>query len=147
MLWFLVYPILTGLVFELVVVVPSRVNLWQHPYLALQSNWLFGVGHVQTYLHLSARAPPQPPAWVWTLIAYPPVPLAPVPAGEAGLLGEEQQRVFHRTLRELRFLRDPIWVLWHAVIPLSRTLLRALCIPYAVSHVRAAASTAPPSGS
>lgn len=53
-LWFLVYPILTGLVFELVVVVPSRVNLWQHPYLALQSNWLFGVGHVQTYLHLSA---------------------------------------------------------------------------------------------
>ena len=49
--WTVLVPLLTGLLFELVLVVPIKVPLHQTPYVAVWHNWCLGFIFIHTWLH------------------------------------------------------------------------------------------------
>ncbi|XP_043709481.1 probable E3 ubiquitin ligase SUD1 [Telopea speciosissima] len=109
-LWILVIPVLIGLLFELLVIVPMRVPIDESPVFLLYQDWALGLIFLK----------------IWTRL---------VMLDHMTPLVDESWRVKFERVREDGFsqLRG-IWVLREIVIPIMMKLLTALCVPYVLAR-------------
>ncbi|OVA15638.1 zinc finger protein [Macleaya cordata] len=104
--WILVIPVLIGLLFELLVIVPMRVPVDESPVFLLYQDWALGLIFLK----------------IWTRL---------VMLDQMMPLVDESWRVKFERVREDGFSRlRGIWVLREIVIPIIMKLLTALCVPY-----------------
>ncbi|XP_072962231.1 probable E3 ubiquitin ligase SUD1 [Typha angustifolia] len=104
--WIFIIPVLIGLLFELLVIVPMRVPIDESPVFLLYQDWALGLIFLK----------------IWTRL----VMLDQM----APLVDESWRRKFER-VREDGFSRlRGLWVLREIVIPIVTKLLTALCVPY-----------------
>ncbi|XP_020109239.1 probable E3 ubiquitin ligase SUD1 isoform X2 [Ananas comosus] len=105
-IWIFVIPVLIGLLFELLIIVPMRVPIDESPVFLLYQDWALGLIFLK----------------IWTRL----VMLDQM----APLVDESWRRKFER-VREDGFSRlRGLWVLREIVIPIISKLLTALCVPY-----------------
>ncbi|KAK1300989.1 hypothetical protein QJS10_CPB13g00368 [Acorus calamus] len=105
-IWVLVIPVLIGLLFELLIVVPMRVPIDESPVFLLYQDWALGLIFLK----------------IWTRL---------VMLDQMAPLVDESWRVKFERVREDGFSRlQGLWVLREIVIPITAKLLTALCIPY-----------------
>ncbi|XP_042485627.1 probable E3 ubiquitin ligase SUD1 [Macadamia integrifolia] len=109
-LWILVIPVLIGLLFELLVIVPMRVPVDESPVFLLYQDWALGLIFLK----------------IWTRL---------VMLDHMTPLVDESWRIKFERVREDGFsqLRG-IWVLREIVIPIMMKLLTALCVPYVLAR-------------
>ncbi|XP_020267008.1 probable E3 ubiquitin ligase SUD1 [Asparagus officinalis] len=105
-IWIFVIPVLIGLLFELLVIVPMRVPVDESPVFLLYQDWALGLIFLK----------------IWTRL---------VMLDHMAPLVDESWRVKFERVREDGFsgLRG-LWVLREIVIPIISKLLTALCVPY-----------------
>ncbi|OAY70678.1 putative E3 ubiquitin ligase SUD1 [Ananas comosus] len=105
-IWIFVIPVLIGLLFELLVIVPIRVPVDESPVFLLYQDWALGLIFLK----------------IWTRL----VMLDQM----APLVDESWRRKFER-VREDGFSRlRGLWVFREIVIPIITKLLTLLCVPY-----------------
>ncbi|CAL9780058.1 unnamed protein product [Musa acuminata subsp. burmannicoides] len=105
-IWIFIIPVLIGLLFELLVIVPLRVPVDESPVFLLYQDWALGLIFLK----------------IWTRLV--------ILDQMAPLVDENWRRKFER-LREDGFSRlRGLWVLREIMIPIISKLLTALCIPY-----------------
>ncbi|KAI3894022.1 hypothetical protein MKX03_034915 [Papaver bracteatum] len=105
-IWILVIPVLIGLLFELLVIVPMRVPVDESPVFLLYQDWALGLIFLK----------------IWTRL---------VTLDQMAPLVDESWRVKFERVREDGFTRlRGLWVLQEIVTPIIMKLLTALCVPY-----------------
>ncbi|KAG6483011.1 probable E3 ubiquitin ligase SUD1 [Zingiber officinale] len=105
-IWIFIIPVLIGLLFELLVIVPLRVPVDESPVFLLYQDWALGLIFLK----------------IWTRLV--------ILDQMAPLVDENWRRKFER-VREDGFSRlQGLWVLREIMIPIVSKLLTALCIPY-----------------
>ncbi|XP_038984119.1 probable E3 ubiquitin ligase SUD1 [Phoenix dactylifera] len=105
-IWIFVIPVLIGLLFELLVIVPMRVPVDESPVFLLYQDWALGLIFLK----------------IWTRLV--------MLDHMAPLVDERWRRKFER-VRDDGFSRlRGLWVLREIVIPIVSKLLTALCVPY-----------------
>ncbi|XXG63804.1 hypothetical protein AAC387_Pa05g1907 [Persea americana] len=105
-LWVFVIPVLIGLLFELLVIVPMRVPIDESPVFLLYQDWALGLVFLK----------------IWTRL---------VMLDQMAPLVDESWRVKFERVREDGFSRlRGLWVLREIEIPILMKLLTALCVPY-----------------
>ncbi|KAF9623070.1 hypothetical protein IFM89_036206 [Coptis chinensis] len=105
-IWIFVIPVLIGLLFELLVIVPMRVPVDESPVFLLYQDWALGLVFLK----------------IWTRL---------VMLDHMTPLVDESWRLKFQRVREDGFSRmRGLWVLREIVIPIIMKLLTALCVPY-----------------
>ncbi|KAL5987701.1 putative E3 ubiquitin ligase sud1 [Asimina triloba] len=105
-IWIFIIPVLIGLLFELLVIVPMRVPADESPVFLLYQDWALGLIFLK----------------IWTRL---------VMLDQMAPLVDESWRIKFERVREDGFSRlRGLWVLREIVIPIVMKLLTALCIPY-----------------
>ncbi|CAH1420343.1 unnamed protein product [Lactuca virosa] len=109
-IWIFVIPVLIGLLFELLVIVPMRVPVDESPVFLLYQDWALGLIFLK----------------IWTRL---------VMLDHMMPLMDERWRVKFERVREDGFSRlEAFWVLKEIVIPIMMKLLTALCVPYVLAR-------------
>ncbi|KAL7246898.1 hypothetical protein ACSBR2_001915 [Camellia fascicularis] len=109
-LWIFVIPVLIGLLFELLVIVPMRVPVDESPLFLLYQDWALGLIFLK----------------IWTRL----VMLDHI----VPLIDDSWRRKFER-VRLHGFSRlQGFWVLREIVLPIIMKLLTALCVPYVLAR-------------
>ncbi|PSS02698.1 E3 ubiquitin ligase [Actinidia chinensis var. chinensis] len=109
-IWILVIPVLIGLLFELLVIVPMRVPVDESPVFLLYQDWALGL----IFLKI----------WTRMVMLDHMVPLV-----------DESWRSKFERVREDGFSRlQGFWVLREIVLPIIMKLLTALCVPYVLAR-------------
>ncbi|KHN43053.1 E3 ubiquitin-protein ligase MARCH6 [Glycine soja] len=104
-----VIPVLIGLLFELLVIVPMRVPVDESPVFLLYQDWALGLIFLK----------------IWTRL---------VMLDHMMPLVDESWRVKFERVREDGFSRlQGLWVLREIVLPIIMKLLTALCVPYVLA--------------
>ncbi|KAF5178097.1 E3 ubiquitin-protein ligase march6 [Thalictrum thalictroides] len=105
-IWIFVIPVLIGLLFELLVIVPMRVPVDESPVFLLYQDWALGLIFLK----------------IWTRL---------VMLDHMTPLANESWRMKFERVREDGFSRlRGLWVMQEIVIPIVMKLLTALCVPY-----------------
>ncbi|CAM8930899.1 unnamed protein product [Rhodiola kirilowii] len=109
-IWVLVIPVLIGLLFELLVIVPMRVPVDESPVFLLYQDWALGLIFLK----------------IWTRL---------VMLDHMMPLVDESWRIKFERVRENGFSRlQGLWVLREIVSPIIMKLLTALCVPYVLAR-------------
>ncbi|GMP38355.1 hypothetical protein CsSME_00009632 [Camellia sinensis var. sinensis] len=109
-IWIFVIPVLIGLLFELLVIVPMRVPVDESPVFLLYQDWALGL----IFLKI----------WTRLVMLENVVPLV-----------DESWRIKFERVREDGFSRlQGFWVLREIVWPIIVKLLTALCVPYVLAR-------------
>ncbi|WJX44422.1 putative E3 ubiquitin ligase sud1, variant 2 [Trifolium repens] len=109
-IWIFVIPVLIGLLFELLVIVPMRVPVDESPVFLLYQDWALGLIFLK----------------IWTRL---------VMLDHMMPLMDESWRVKFERVREDGFSRlQGLWVLREIVLPIIMKLLTALCVPYVLAR-------------
>lgn len=109
-IWILVIPVLIGLLFELLVIVPMRVPVDESPVFLLYQDWALGLIFLK----------------IWTRL---------VMLDHMMPLVDDSWRVKFERVREDGFSRlQGFWVLREIVVPIIMKLLTALCVPYVLAR-------------
>ncbi|XP_054787263.1 probable E3 ubiquitin ligase SUD1 isoform X2 [Prosopis cineraria] len=109
-IWIFVIPVLIGLLFELLVIVPMRVPVDESPVFLLYQDWALGLIFLK----------------IWTRL---------VMLDHMMPLVDESWRVKFERVREDGFSRlQGLWVLREIVLPIIMKLLTALCVPYVLAR-------------
>lgn len=105
-LWIVVIPVLIGLLFELLVVVPLRVPIDESPVFLLYQDWALGLVFLKIWMRL-------------------------VMLGQATPLANESWRSKFEQVKADGFSRlQGIWIMREILAPILMKLLTALCVPY-----------------
>ncbi|XP_022745937.1 probable E3 ubiquitin ligase SUD1 isoform X2 [Durio zibethinus] len=108
-IWIFVIPVLIGLLFELLVIVPMRVPVDESPVFLLYQDWALGLIFLK----------------IWTRL---------VMLDHMMPLVDESWRIKFERVREDGFSRlQGLWVLREIVFPIIMKLLTALCVPYVLA--------------
>ncbi|XP_019423520.1 PREDICTED: probable E3 ubiquitin ligase SUD1 [Lupinus angustifolius] len=109
-IWIFVIPVLIGLLFELLVIVPMRVPVDESPVFLLYQDWALGLIFLK----------------IWTRL---------VMLDHLMPLMDESWRAKFERVRENGFSRlQGLWVLREIVLPIIMKLLTALCVPYVLAR-------------
>uniref|UniRef100_A0A5B6Z9F5 RING-type E3 ubiquitin transferase n=1 Tax=Davidia involucrata TaxID=16924 RepID=A0A5B6Z9F5_DAVIN len=109
-IWILIIPVLIGLLFELLVIVPMRVPVDESPVFLLYQDWALGLIFLK----------------IWTRL---------VMLDHMMPLVDESWRIKFERVREDGFSRlQGFWVLREIVFPIIMKLLTALCVPYVLAR-------------
>ncbi|GLT60425.1 hypothetical protein SLA2020_331920 [Shorea laevis] len=109
-IWIFVIPVLIGLLFELLVIVPMRVPVDESPVFLLYQDWALGLIFLK----------------IWTRL---------VMLDHMVPLVDESWRIKFERVREDGFSRlQGLWVLREIVFPIIMKLLTALCVPYVLAR-------------
>ncbi|XP_074275538.1 putative E3 ubiquitin ligase SUD1 [Silene latifolia] len=109
-IWIFVIPVLIGLLFELLVIVPMRVPVDESPVFLLYQDWALGLIFLK----------------IWTRL---------VMLDHMMPLVDETWRTKFARVRENGFSRlQGVWVLREIVLPIIVKLLTALCVPYVLAR-------------
>ncbi|XP_074286274.1 putative E3 ubiquitin ligase SUD1 [Silene latifolia] len=109
-IWIFVIPVLIGLLFELLVMVPMRVPVDESPVFLLYQDWALGLIFLK----------------IWTRLAM---------LDHMTPLVDESWRTKFQRVRESGFSRlQALWVLREMVLPIIVKLLTALCVPYVLAR-------------
>ena len=109
-IWIFVIPVLIGLLFELLVIVPLRVPVDESPVFLLYQDWALGLIFLK----------------IWTRL---------VMLDHMMPLMDETWRVKFERVRDDGFSRlQGLWVLKEIVLPIIMKLLTALCVPYVLAR-------------
>ncbi|KAG7977003.1 hypothetical protein I3843_05G008100 [Carya illinoinensis] len=109
-IWIFVIPVLIGLLFELLVIVPMRVPVDESPVFLLYQDWALGLIFLK----------------IWTRL---------VMLDHMMPLVDESWRIKFERVREDGFSRlQGFWVLREIVFPIIMKLLTALCVPYVLAR-------------
>ncbi|KAE8672822.1 putative E3 ubiquitin ligase SUD1 [Hibiscus syriacus] len=109
-IWIFVIPVLIGLLFELLVIVPMRVPVDESPVFLLYQDWALGLIFLK----------------IWTKL---------VMLDHMMPLVDESWRMKFERVREDGFSRlQGLWVLREIVFPIIMKLLTALCLPYVLAR-------------
>ncbi|GJZ15969.1 probable E3 ubiquitin ligase SUD1 isoform X2 [Tanacetum coccineum] len=109
-IWIFVIPVLIGLLFELLIIVPMRVPVDESPVFLLYQDWAFGLIFLK----------------IWTQL---------VMLDQLAPLVDDSWRVKFERVKENGFSRlQGFWVLREIVIPIIMKLLTALCFPYVLAR-------------
>ncbi|GMJ12850.1 SUPPRESSOR OF DRY2 DEFECTS 1, ECERIFERUM 9 [Hibiscus trionum] len=109
-IWIFVIPVLIGLLFELLVIVPMRVPVDESPVFLLYQDWALGLIFLK----------------IWTRL---------VMLDHMMPLADESWRIKFERVREDGFSRlQGLWVLREIVFPIIMKLLTALCLPYVLAR-------------
>ncbi|KAF4374053.1 hypothetical protein F8388_007959 [Cannabis sativa] len=109
-IWIFVIPVLIGLLFELLVIVPMRVPVDESPVFLLYQDWALGLIFLK----------------IWTRL---------VMLDHMMPLVDESWRIKFERVREDGFSRlQGLWVLREIVFPIVMKLLTALCVPYVLAR-------------
>lgn len=109
-IWIFVIPVLIGLLFELLVIVPMRVPVDESPVFLLYQDWALGLIFLK----------------IWTRL---------VMLDHMMPLVDESWRVKFERVRDDGFSRlQGLWVLREIVFPIIMKLLTALCVPYVLAR-------------
>lgn len=109
-IWIFVIPVLIGLLFELLVIVPMRVPVDESPVFLLYQDWALGLIFLK----------------IWTRL---------VMLDHMMPLVDESWRVKFERVREDGFSRlQGLWVMREIVFPIIMKLLTALCVPYVLAR-------------
>ncbi|GJX82258.1 probable E3 ubiquitin ligase SUD1 isoform X1 [Tanacetum coccineum] len=109
-IWIFMIPVLIGLLFELLVIVPMRVPVDESPVFLLYQDWALGLIFLK----------------IWTRL---------VMMDHALPLVDDSWRVKFERVRDNGFSRlQGFWVLREIVVPIVMKLLTALCIPYVLAR-------------
>ncbi|XP_022896121.1 probable E3 ubiquitin ligase SUD1 isoform X2 [Olea europaea var. sylvestris] len=109
-IWIFVIPVLIGLLFELLVIVPMRVPVDESPVFLLYQDWALGLIFLK----------------IWTRV---------VMLDHMMPLVDESWRLKFERVRENGFSRlQGLWVLREIVFPIIMKLLTALCVPYVLAR-------------
>ncbi|KAH7425122.1 hypothetical protein KP509_11G040700 [Ceratopteris richardii] len=104
--WIIVIPVLIGLLFELLVVIPLRVPIDESPVFLLYQDWALGLLFLKIWTRLVMMGYPAPTA-------------------------DESWRMKFERVKADGFTRlRGLWVMQEIVIPILMKLLTALCVPY-----------------
>ncbi|KAH7307266.1 hypothetical protein KP509_22G052000 [Ceratopteris richardii] len=108
--WIIVIPVLIGLLFELLLVIPLRVPIDESPVFLLYQDWALGLVFLK----------------IWTRL----VMLGQVPP----IVDDSWRMKFERVKADgFRHLQG-LWVMREIVAPILMQLLTALCVPYVVAR-------------
>ncbi|XP_039063056.1 probable E3 ubiquitin ligase SUD1 [Hibiscus syriacus] len=109
-IWIFIIPVLIGLLFELLVIVPMRVPVDESPVFLLYQDWALGLIFLK----------------IWTRL---------VMLDHMMPLVDDSWRVKFERVREDGFSRlQGLWVLREIVFPIIMKLLTALCLPYVLAR-------------
>ncbi|XP_021714472.1 probable E3 ubiquitin ligase SUD1 [Chenopodium quinoa] len=109
-IWIFVIPVLIGLLFELLVIVPMRVPVDESPVFLLYQDWALGLIFLK----------------IWTRL---------VMLDHMMPMVDESWRAKFERVREDGFSRlQGLWVLREIVLPIILKLLTALCVPYVLAR-------------
>ncbi|KAL5200719.1 hypothetical protein ABZP36_021922 [Zizania latifolia] len=109
-IWIFVIPVLIGLLFELLVIVPMRVPIDESPVFLLYQDWALGLIFLK----------------IWTKL---------VMLEQMAPLVDESWRTKFERVREDGFSRlRGLWVLHEIIMPIVTKLLTALCVPYVLAR-------------
>ncbi|XP_022868498.1 probable E3 ubiquitin ligase SUD1 isoform X2 [Olea europaea var. sylvestris] len=109
-IWIFIIPVLIGLLFELLVIVPMRVPVDESPVFLLYQDWALGLIFLK----------------IWTRV---------VMLGNMMPLVDESWRIKFERVREDGFFRlQGLWVLREIVFPIIMKLLTSLCVPYVLAR-------------
>ncbi|KAD4179247.1 hypothetical protein E3N88_27838 [Mikania micrantha] len=109
-IWIFMIPVMIGLLFELLVIVPIRVPMDESPVFLLYQDWALGLIFLK----------------IWTRL---------VMMGHVWPLMDDSWRVKFERVRDNGFSRlQGFWVLREIVVPIVMKLLTALCIPYLLAR-------------
>ncbi|KAL5705651.1 RING-type E3 ubiquitin transferase [Ranunculus cassubicifolius] len=109
-IWVFVIPVLIGLLFELLVIVPMRVPVDESPVFLLYQDWALGLIFLK----------------IWTRL---------VMLDHMAPLFDESWRIKFERVRDNGFSQlQGLWVLREIVIPIIMKLLTALCVPYVIAR-------------
>ncbi|XWS39928.1 hypothetical protein CRYUN_Cryun18bG0096900 [Craigia yunnanensis] len=109
-IWIFVIPVLIGLLFELLVIVPIRVPVDESPVFLLYQDWALGLIFLK----------------IWTRL---------IMLDHMMPLVDEGWRIKFERVREDGFSRlQGLWVLREIVFPIIMKLLTALCVPYVLAR-------------
>jgi len=109
-IWIFVIPVLIGLLFELLVIVPMRVPVDESPVFLLYQDWALGLIFLK----------------IWTRL---------VMLDHMVPLVDESWRTKFERVREDGFSRiQGFWILREIVLPIIMKLLTALCVPYVLAR-------------
>ncbi|XP_076895484.1 putative E3 ubiquitin ligase SUD1 [Bidens hawaiensis] len=109
-IWVFVIPVLIGLLFELLVIVPMRVPVDESPVFLLYQDWALGLVFLK----------------IWTRL---------VMLDHVMPLMDGSWRVKFERVRQDGFSRlQAFWVLREIVVPIIIKLLTALCVPYVLAR-------------
>lgn len=109
-IWIFIIPVLIGLLFELLVIVPMRVPIDESPVFLLYQDWALGLIFLK----------------IWTRL---------VMLDHMMPLVDESWRLKFERVRENGFSRlQGFWVLREIVFPIIMKLLTALCVPYVLAR-------------
>lgn len=109
-IWIFVIPVLIGLLFELLVIVPMRVPVDESPVFLLYQDWALGLIFLK----------------IWTRL---------VMLDHMMPLVDDSWRVKFERVKEDGFSRlQGLWVLREIVFPIIMKLLTALCVPYVLAR-------------
>ncbi|KAK4757468.1 hypothetical protein SAY87_018769 [Trapa incisa] len=109
-IWIFVIPVLIGLLFELLVIVPMRVPVDESPVFLLYQDWALGLIFLK----------------IWTRL---------VMLDQMLPFVDESWRWKFERVREDGFSRlQGLWVLREIVLPIMMKLLTALCVPYVLAR-------------
>ncbi|KAL8143754.1 hypothetical protein V2J09_016786 [Rumex salicifolius] len=108
-IWVFIIPVLIGLLFELLVIVPMRVPINESPVFLLYQDWALGLIFLK----------------IWTRL---------VMLDQMMPLVDVTWRIKFERVREDGFSRlQGLWVLREIVLPIMMKLLTALCVPYVLA--------------
>ncbi|KAI3803707.1 hypothetical protein L1987_31867 [Smallanthus sonchifolius] len=110
-IWIFVIPVLIGLLFELLVVVPMRLPVDESPVFILSQDWAFGLIVLNSWSQLVMLD------WMTPLV------------------GDSWRVKFERVIDDGFSRLQGFWVLQDIVIPIVMKLLTALCFPYVLARV------------
>ncbi|CAL1410132.1 unnamed protein product [Linum trigynum] len=109
-IWIFIIPVMIGLLFELLVIVPMRVPVDESPVFLLYQDWALGLIFLK----------------IWTRL---------VMLDHMMPLVDESWRIKFERVREDGFSRlQGLWVLREIVFPIVMKLLTALCVPYVLAR-------------
>ncbi|KAI3755409.1 hypothetical protein L1987_55207 [Smallanthus sonchifolius] len=109
-IWIFMIPVMIGLLFELLVIVPMRVPVDESPVFLLYQDWALGLIFLK----------------IWTRL---------VMMDHVLPLADDNWRVKFERVRDDGFSRlQGFWVLREIVVPIVMKLLTALCIPYVLAR-------------
>lgn len=109
-IWIFVIPVLIGLLFELLVIVPMRVPVNESPVFLLYQDWALGLIFLK----------------IWTRL---------VMLDHMMPLVDESWRMKFERVKQDGFSRlQGFWVLREIVVPIIMKLLTALCVPYVLAR-------------
>eukprot|EP00897_Mesotaenium_endlicherianum_P009194 jgi/Mesen1/8302/ME000451S07505 len=109
-LWIGVVPVLLGLLFELLLLIPLRVPVDESPVILLYQDWAFGLVFLK----------------VWTRL---------VMMGQADLIVNDTWRRKLERVRADGFANlHALWVLRNIIVPVLVNLLTALCVPFVLAR-------------